>query len=98
MTEIEIIKELFRAFSTKEDICVVLMDGSNRTGAVCSFDGEKVLLDGAEIAISSIVSVGKKETAPAQPILEMEMEETNSGFISALLHGNKEEEIGRAHV
>lgn len=91
MTEIEIIKELFRAFSTKEDICVVLMDGSNRTGAVCSFDGEKVLLDGAEIAISSIVSVGKKETAPAQPILEMEMEETNSGFISALLHGNKEE-------
>lgn len=91
MTEIEIIKELFRAFSTKEDICVMLFDGSSRTGAVCSFDGEKVLLNEAEIAISSIVRVGKEEAVPAQPVLEMVAEETNAGFISALLHGNKEE-------
>lgn len=91
MTEIEIIKELFRAFSTKENVSVVLVDGSNRIGAVCSFDGEKVLLDGAEIAISSILSVGKEQIVPTQPIVEMVAEETDSGFIYALLRGNKEE-------
>ena len=91
MTEIEIIKELFRAFSTKEEICVVLADGSSRSGEVCSFDGEKILLGGEEIAVGSIVSVGKDEAIPAQPILETVTEETHTGFISALQNGDKEE-------
>ena len=91
MTEIEIVKALFKALSSKEIICVVLMDGSRLNGLVVSFDGEKILMNDSEIAISSIVSVVKEETAPAQHILEINMEETNSGFISALLHGNKEE-------
>ena len=91
MTEIEIIKALFMASTTKETITVSLIDGKKHAGAVCSFDGEKVLLDGMEVAISSIVSVGKEEIVVAQPVIEMMKGTTNSGFISALLHGNKEE-------
>ena len=91
MTEIEIIKRLFKAFSIKEKITVSLADGSKRNGVVVSFDGEMVLLNEAEIAITSIVHVGNEETAPCEEISVPVVDEHASGFVVALLSGNKDE-------
>lgn len=57
MTEIDIIKELFKAFSNKEIITVVLKDNEQYSGVVKLFDGEKILLDDVEIHLPQINEV-----------------------------------------
>ena len=48
MTEIEIIKELFIATSTKNNITVVLSDGTKKNGTITLFNGEKIFMGNDE--------------------------------------------------
>ena len=57
MTEMEIIKELFVAASTKNEISVILADNLKVTGVIRFFDGEKIFLGDNEIALSKIIGI-----------------------------------------
>ena len=57
MTEMEIIKELFVAASTKNKISVILADNAKVTGVIRLFDGEKIFMGENEIALSEIIGI-----------------------------------------
>ena len=57
MTEMEIIKELFVAASTKNEISVILADNTKVTGVIRLFDGEKIFMGNNEIALSEIIGI-----------------------------------------
>ena len=57
MTEIEIIKELFKATSAKNVITVVMNDSTTYTGIIQMFDGEKIFIENNEILLSSITDL-----------------------------------------
>ena len=64
MNDIEIMKALFKAFSGGETICVELKDGSTQPGTISSFDGEKIMIAGQEIALAEIAGIGAPESMP----------------------------------
>ncbi|MBO4911545.1 MAG: hypothetical protein J5504_02380, partial [Butyrivibrio sp.] len=57
MTEMEIIKELFVAASTKNEISVILAGNFKVTGVIRLFDGEKIFMGDNEIALSEIIGI-----------------------------------------
>lgn len=57
MTEIEIIKELFKATSAKTVITVVMNDNTTYTGIIQMFDGDKIFIENNEIPLSSITGL-----------------------------------------
>ena len=57
MTELEIIKGLFKAFSDKEKISVILTNNDIISGIVTLFDGEKIRIDNVDLELSSIKDI-----------------------------------------
>ncbi len=57
MTELDIIKELFKSFSSHNQIVLVLQDGSRFTGTIQFFDGETITMEGRQLSLPSIASV-----------------------------------------
>ena len=58
MTEMDIIKELFVAASTKNEISVVLADNAKATGVIRLFDGEKIFMGDNEIVLDGELQSG----------------------------------------
>lgn len=71
MTEIEIIKELFKASSGKEMITVISDEGKY-SGIITFFDGENVSIDGSNIKLSSIKDIVDKKVETVVPELPLE--------------------------
>ena len=61
MTELDIIKELIKAFSTHKPIVLNLQDGSQYSGTIQFFDGETITIEGRQWSLSSIASVAPYE-------------------------------------
>lgn len=57
MTEIEIIKELFKAHASHSNIVVELENLEKYVGKVTFFDGERVTIDDNELMVSLIKKV-----------------------------------------
>ena len=57
MTEIEIIKKLFVALSSKSIVTVILTDGEKASGQINAFDGNSVSIGNNVILLSSISSI-----------------------------------------
>jgi len=69
MTEIEIVKKLFKASSTKENITVVYGEGNSCYGVVTFFDGENVSIDGQNIILSSVIDIVEGNKTESKPFL-----------------------------
>lgn len=57
MTELDIIKELFKSFSSHSQIVLILQDGSRFSGTIQLFDGETITMAGRQLTLPSIASV-----------------------------------------
>lgn len=57
MTELDIIKELFKSFSNHNQIVLHLQDGSSFSGTIQFFDGETITMEGRQLSLPSIASV-----------------------------------------
>jgi hypothetical protein len=61
MTELDIIKELIKAFTSHKQIVLYLQDGSSFPGTIQFFDGETVTMDGHQWSLPFITSVAPYE-------------------------------------
>lgn len=61
MTELDIIKELIKAFSSHKPIVLNMQDGSRFSGTIQFFDGETVTMDGHQWSLPIITSVAPYE-------------------------------------
>ena len=69
MTELDIIKELFKAFSSRKPIILNTQDGIQHSGTIQNFDGETItIIDGCQLTLSNIVSVEACEDNQGGPI------------------------------
>ena len=57
MTELDIIKELFKSFSNHSQIVLHMQDGSSFSGTIQFFDGETITMEGRQLSLPSISSV-----------------------------------------